>query len=76
MNDFRGDVKYGELLQLVDKWPYQVSRRGREPTPFLARKVVVTSSMHPRDVYSGIAEKDSIAQLERRFEIREFLIKH
>lgn len=69
MNDFRADIKYNELLQLVDKWPHMVSRRGREPTPFLAKKVIITSSLPPEEVYHNVNEKDSIAQLKRRFTI-------
>ena len=34
LNDFRGHIAYGELLQMVDKWPYAVRRRGRQPMPF------------------------------------------
>ena len=71
MNEFRGQIPYGTMLQLVDKWPFGVPRRGREPIQFISKKVIVTSSMHPRDVYAGVAEKDSIDQLLRRFKITE-----
>lgn len=70
MNDIRAkDIKYNAMLQLVDKWPHMVSRRGREPTPFLARKVIVTSSLPPEEVYDYMNEKDSIEQLKRRFNV-------
>ena len=42
INDFRGGIKYAVLLQLIDKWPAFVSRRGREPAPFLAKHVIIT----------------------------------
>lgn len=71
LNDFRGHIAYGELLQMVDKWPYAVRRRGRQPMPFTSGTVVVTSSLHPREVYKNLAMNDSLAQLERRFEIVE-----
>lgn len=76
MNDFRGQIPYGEMLNLVDKWPYSVSRRGREPTPFLAERVVVTSSLHPEQIYKKRDEEDKIEQLMRRFEIQNLMIKH
>lgn len=75
MNDFRGQIPYGDMLNLVDKWPYQVSRRGREPTPFLAERVIVTSSLHPEQVYKNRNEEDKIEQLLRRFEIVPLMIK-
>lgn len=69
LNDFRGSIKYGELLQMVDKWPYWVNRRGREPVPFLAKLVIVTSSLRPEEVYRNMNINDTLAQLTRRFEI-------
>lgn len=70
INDFRGEIKYGQMLQLVDKWPHSVRRRNREPMPFLSKTIIVTASKPPELVYSGVADKDdSIAQLLRRFEV-------
>lgn len=69
INDFRGWISYDELLQLVDKWPHKVRRRGREPIPFTSKKVIITSSLSPEDVYCNRHEKDSLEQLYRRFEI-------
>ena len=69
LNDFRGNIAYGEMLQMVDKWPYAVRRRGREPMPFTSKMVVVTSSLHPKDVYKNLSAEDKLAQLERRFDI-------
>lgn len=50
INDFRGGIKYNELLQLIDKWPYSVRRRGRPPMPFTSKKIIITSSMSPDQV--------------------------
>eukprot|EP00918_Siedleckia_nematoides_P052795 GHVU01115306.1.p1 GENE.GHVU01115306.1~~GHVU01115306.1.p1 ORF type:complete len:237 (+),score=15.01 GHVU01115306.1:377-1087(+) len=69
INDFRGGICYNELLDLVDKWPKDVKRRCREPAPFLARKVIITSPDIPQNVYSRLAENDSLDQLFRRFKI-------
>lgn len=68
-NDFRGNIPYNELLQIVDKYPHNVKRRGREPMPFTSELVIITSSLHPSDVYINRNEKDSIKQLLRRFQI-------
>jgi len=70
INDFRGHIKYDELLQMVDKWPYAVRRRCREPAPFLAKKVIITSALPPAEVYNNRSERDSIDQLMRRFEVK------
>lgn len=69
INDFRGCIPYGTLLQLVDKWPTHVRRRCREPAPFLAKHVIITSALKPSEVYNNLAETDSLDSLLRRFEI-------
>lgn len=70
INEFRGDtMKYAELLDLVDKWPKTCRRRCREPVPFLARKLIITSALHPGGVYCNLNCKDSLEQLKRRFNI-------
>ena len=71
MNEFRGQVKYSELLELLDKWPYSVKRRHREPMPFTSKLIIITSSMHPKDIYTNIDAKDSLKQLYRRCDIIE-----
>lgn len=68
LNDFRGQISYSELLQLVDKYPHRVKQRCKEPVPFLAKKLIVTSSLHPRELYNKLKCEDSIDQLLRRFE--------
>lgn len=71
INDFRGGIPYGELLQMVDKWPYNVRRRNREPAPFISKTVIITSALHPKDVYCNISQLDKLEQLYRRFEVIE-----
>lgn len=71
INDFRGEIPYNELLQLVDKWPHWVKRRGREPMPFTSKHVIITSSLPPDAIYKNRAAEDSIAQLTRRFKIEK-----
>lgn len=69
LNDFRGEIPYNELLQMIDKWPYSVSRRGREPAPFLAKTVIITSSLPPDKIYHRRMEEDNIEQLLRRLKV-------
>lgn len=69
INDFRGQIPYDELLQIIDKWAYYVPRRGREPMPFTSKKVIITSPLTPEEAYPRRMEKDDIAQLLRRVHV-------
>jgi len=71
INEFRGEIKFGKLLDLIDKWPCNVSRRNHCPRPFITKHIIITSLMHPRDIYYNIAEKDDFTQLMRRINIIE-----
>lgn len=71
VDDFRGSIPYGQLLRLVDKWQTSVSRRGRPPMPFTSKMVIITSSLSPEGVYNNLAQEDSLAQLHRRFEVKQ-----
>lgn len=76
INDFRGEITFSFLLQLIDKWPVNVRRRGREPIPFLSKTVIITSSLPPDGVYSGVLERDdNIDQLLRRLKVRHIAHK-
>jgi len=68
-NDFRGEVSYNMMLQLVDKWPMHVKRRNREPMPFISDLVIVTSSLSPAQLFKNREKEDDIEQLLRRFEV-------
>lgn len=78
INEFRGGICFAELLDLMDKWPKHVKRRNREPLPFLAKKIIITSSLHPKEVYKYICKdesdeeedsSESVQQLYRRCKI-------
>lgn len=71
INEFRDGISYDEMLQLVDKWPYSVRRRNREPMPFTSEKVIVTSVLKPEECFKELDQNDSIDQLLRRFEVIE-----
>lgn len=69
MNDYRGEIPYNSLLQLIDKWPMKVRRRNREPMPFVSKKIIITSSLKPEEIYKHRSDEDSIEQLLRRLKI-------
>ena len=72
INEFRGsDMKYSRLLDLIDKWPTMVKRKGRGPAPFLAKHVIVTSCYSPQEAYAHLHARDSVDQLLRRVEVVE-----
>lgn len=76
INDFRGEIAYNDLLDLLDKYYTTVNRRGREPAPFLAKHVIITSSLRPELVYNRRNAEDSLEQLLRRIEVKEFTQKY
>lgn len=69
INEFRGQIQYSELLDLIDKWPKDVKIKGKAPVPLLAKHIVITSALAPEEVYYNLAEKDSLDQLKRRINI-------
>lgn len=71
LNEFRGsDMKYQQLLDLIDKWPTCVKWRNKESVPFLAKEVRIASILDPEEAYPGMAGTDSIEQLRRRVSVR------
>lgn len=69
INEFRGSITFGELLDLCDKYPKTVRRRGREPVPFLAKKIIITAASKPEEVFHNLATNDSVEQIYRRFKV-------
>lgn len=70
LEEFRGQMKYSELLEMIDDNPfYNVSRRCNKPIPFTSKVVIITSSLPPEDVYNNLASKDKLTQLFRRIEV-------
>lgn len=67
INELRGDtLRFGKLLQLIDKWPFYLERRGREPVPFIAKHIIITSALPPEEIFVNLAEDDRLEQLYRR----------
>jgi len=69
INEFRGQITFSELLDLVDKWPKLVKWRNRESVPFLGRKVIITSIMDPKECYHNLCGSEKWSQFDRRFKI-------
>lgn len=73
-DEFRGQMSFNELLRMVDINPnFSFSRRCREPIPFTSKKVLITSSLPPSEVYHNLSENDKLDQLYRRFKIYELI---
>jgi hypothetical protein len=69
-DDFRdSDVKFNDLLRIMDRYPYSVPRRGRSPLPFLATFLVFTSVLKPEEQYKKYCKgNDNIKQFLRRID--------
>lgn len=66
LEDFRGCIPFNELLRLLDGYPVNVPRRGRAPVPFMAKRIWVTSSKAPDQIYTSDSVRENINQLLRR----------
>lgn len=69
LNEFRGQIKFSELLDLMDKYPKTVKWRCKEPVPFLAKKIIITSIKLPWEVYSN-TNGEPWSQFERRCTVK------
>lgn len=72
INEFRGEIKFSELLKMADKWPFSLRRRNRMPIPFLSPVIIITSCKRPEDIYTNVLDdNEHIDQLYRRFKVFE-----
>lgn len=72
INEFRGEMKFNDLLQLCDKWPYTVKSKGKACMPCMAETVIISSCKRPEDIYNhSLDDKDNIEQFLRRCKIVE-----
>lgn len=72
INEFRGQIKYSEILDLVDKWPKDVPIRNYPSIPFTSEIVAISSPYHPAEIpkwQSVLSDTESINQLMRRFKV-------
>lgn len=58
-DDFYGGIQYGEMLKLLDRYPYYVDQKygGAQWRP---RIIYITSNAHPNDWYKNIADKRAL----------------
>lgn len=69
IDEFRGELSFSFILKLIDRWPLNLPRRNREPTPCLAEEVIITSCYHPHYIYKDETQKN-MKQLYRRCTIK------
>ena len=67
LDEYRGQLEYGFLLTMLDKYPYRLQEKGGMMESRIKR-VIITSPMHPRDWYPDLTGVDSweSGQLRRR----------
>lgn len=68
-NEFRGQYRFSEILDLLDKYPKTVKIKGKAPIPFISKLIIFTSCNRPEDIYINCNEK--MDQLYRRLDIIE-----
>ena len=70
IDEFRGTVDISHLLRWFDRYPVLVEVKGGT-VPLAARKIWITSNLHPRDWYPEL-DLATYQALERRINIVEF----
>lgn len=66
--EYRGQLPYASMLSILDRYTHIHQVKGGM-CMFVAKKIVITSPMHPRDWYPRQCERtDSIDQLLRRIQ--------
>lgn len=66
LNEFRGQIQFAEMLDLMDEWPKDVAVRGQEKRPFLAREIRISSIKTPEQVYCHRDKEEDWEQWSRR----------
>jgi len=71
--EFRGQLPFGFVLRLLDRYDCQVQVKGGS-AQFVATTIVITSPVHPREWYTQLADNDKLDQLMRRItEVRHLV---
>lgn len=72
INEFRGQMPFAALLQLCDKWPYDVKKKGCATVPCMADTIIITSCKTPQNIYKhSLDDEENINQFTRRCKIIE-----
>jgi hypothetical protein len=70
INEFRGELPYKLLLELIDDPPFNVKgNKGGDPLPFISKHIIITSSKSPEECYNNLSASDSIDQLLDRINL-------
>jgi len=72
IDEFRGGIDIGHVLRWFDRYPVLVELKGGA-TVFAAKKIWITSNLHPKDWYPDLDEQ-TLAALLRRLVITHFVI--
>lgn len=75
IDEFRANksIDFSMLLQLIDRYPYKVNRRGQEPRQFISKHIIITCPQSPQQCFKNkLEEDDNINQLLRRITVRHF----
>jgi len=68
LDDFRGNqMTLTNLLRTLDRYEYRVSVKGSS-RQLLAKKIIITSIKHPKDIYAAIIDDEPVQQLLRRID--------
>lgn len=70
IDEFRGGIDISHLLRWFDRYPVNVELKGSS-IPLSARKIWITSNLHPSAWYTDL-DRHTYAALERRLEMVEF----
>lgn len=70
IDEFRGGIDISHLLRWLDRYPVRVEIKGSS-RPLMAKKIWITSNIHPRYWYPEV-DPETFAALERRLNITEF----
>lgn len=70
VDEFRGGIDVSHMLRWCDRYPVRVEVKGSS-RPLVARKIWITSNLHPRQWYPDV-DVETVDALMRRFNITQF----
>jgi len=70
IDEFRGGIDISHLLRWLDRYPVRVELKGSS-TPLMAKKIWITSNLHPMNWYLDL-DMETKQALLRRLEVTEF----
>ena len=67
INEYKGphEIRYGTLLKMIDKWPFWVKVKGKDPVPFVAEHVIITSIFRPEETEWKMSAKVDSKAVQR-----------